>query len=207
MKTNFYTKNYFFGLSITIFIMSVIAFSDNLFTDVDQPSNSDPRMIIHGLIMFAWTIVLIIQTNQIRQLNVKQHMRFGIAGFIIAGLMLMSIFYLSYIGPDFADLPFFGKANRIFIPTFAVMLAIAYVKRFDKTLHQYLIFSGVLLAMEPILSRFCGNLGLDPAVYASFIWLALWLSIFIYDIISRKKLHPLLYGGFIFWIAVYMVVS
>ncbi|WP_420578624.1 hypothetical protein [Ekhidna sp.] len=207
MKKNFYTKNYFFALSVTILIMSLIAFSDNMVTDVDQPSNSDPRMIIHGLIMFAWTIVLIIQTNHIRKLNVKQHMRFGVIGFVIACMMLASIFFLSYIGPDFADLPFFGKANRIFIPAFAIMLAFAYLKREKKVLHQYLIFAGMMLAMEPILSRFCGNLGIDPGAYAGLIWLILWISIFTYDIISRKKLHPVLYGGFIFWIAVYIMVA
>lgn len=207
MKKNLYTKNYFFALSITILIMSLVAFSDNMITDVNQQSNSDPKMITHGLIMFAWTIVLIIQTNHIRKLNVKQHMRFGMIGFVIACMMLASIFYLSYIGPDFADLPFFGKANRIFIPAFAVMIVFAYLKREKKILHQYLIFGGMMLALEPILSRFCDNLGLDPSVYAGKIWIILWISLFAYDIISRRKLHPVLYGGFVFWIAVYIMVA
>lgn len=207
MKKNFYTKNYFFGLSITIFVMSLIAFSDNMITDVDQPSNSNPLMIIHGLIMFAWTIVLIIQTNHIRKLNVKQHMQLGKISFIIAVLMLVSINYLAYTGPDFVDLPFFGKANRIFVPVFAVMLLFSYLKRNNKALHQYLIFVGMLLCMEPILSRFCGNLGLNPAVFAFPIWLGLWITLFVYDIISRRKLHPFLYGGLIFLLAVYSVVS
>lgn len=207
MKKNFYTKNYFFGLSITIFIMSLIAFSDNMITDVGQPSNSNPLMVIHGLIMFAWTIVLIIQTNHIRRLNVKQHMQFGKIGFIIAVLMLVSINYLAYTGPDYVDLPFYGKANRIFVPTFAIILLFAYLKRYNKAVHQYLIFAGMLLCMEPILSRFGGNLGLNPAVYAFPIWLGLWFSIFAYDIISRRKLHPILSGGFIFFLAVYVIVS
>lgn len=207
MKKNFYTKNYFFALSIIVFVMSLIAFSDNMITDVHQPSNSNPMMIIHGLIMFAWTIVLIIQTNHIRKLNIKQHMQFGKVGFMIALLMLISINYLAYSGPDFADLPFFGKANRIFVPTFAIMLLFAYLKRYDKVLHQYLIFAGMLLCMEPILSRFCGNLSINPVVYAFPIWIGLWFSLFTYDIISRRKLHPVLYGGFIFFLTVYVIVS
>jgi len=207
MKKNFYTKNYFFGLSITILIMSVVAFSDNLFTDIHQPSNSNPMMIIHGLIMFSWTIVLIIQSNHIRKLNIQQHKRLGIVGFVIACLMLLSINYLAYIGPDFADLPFFGKANRIFVPAFAVMLVFAYLKRHNKVIHPYLIFAGVLLCLEPVLSRFCGNLGLSPDVYAAPIWLGLWLTLFVYDIVSRRKLHPFLYGGFIFLMTVYLIVA
>ncbi|WP_188460403.1 hypothetical protein [Marivirga lumbricoides] len=207
MKKNFYTTNYFFGLSIVIFIMSLIAFSDNMITDVSQASNSNPFMIIHGLIMFSWTIVLIIQTNHIRKLNLTQHKKFGIIGFIIAILMLLSINYLAYTEPDFVDLPFFGKANRIFVPVFAFMLLFSYLKRHNKVLHQYLIFAGMLLCMEPILSRFCGNLGLNPIVYAAPIWILLWISFFIYDIAARRKLHPLLYGGLIFIILVFQMVG
>ncbi|SMG39605.1 hypothetical protein SAMN05661096_02646 [Marivirga sericea] len=207
MKKNFYTKNYFFGLSITIFIMSVIAFSDNWLTDVGQTSNSDPKMIVHGLIMFAWTIVLIIQTNHIRKLNIAQHKKLGITGFLIAVLMLLSINYLAYLGPDFNQLPFFGKANRIFVPVFALMLLFAYLNRYNKLLHQYFIFVGMLLCMEPILSRFCANLDLSPMVFAFPIWLGLWISIFMYDIILRRKLHPILYLGFIFFLGVYIILS
>lgn len=133
MKKNFYTKNYFFGLSITFFIMSLIAVSDNLLTDVGQPSNSDPIMIIHGLIMFAWSIILIIQTNHIRKMNIAQHKKIGIVGFFIAILMLLSINYLAYVGPDFNELPFFGKANRIFVLVFALMLVFAFVRRYKTT--------------------------------------------------------------------------
>jgi hypothetical protein len=207
MKKNFYTRNYFFGLSIVIFIMSLIAFSDNMITDVDQASNSNPFMIIHGLIMFSWTIVLIIQTNHIRKLNIAQHKKFGIIGFVIAIFMLLSINYLAYTGPAFVDLPFFGKANRLFVPAFALLLLFAYLKRQNNVLHQYFIFTGMLLCMEPILSRFCGNLGLNPVHLAFPIWLGLWLSLFLYDIISRRKLHPILYLGFIFFLGVYAVVS
>jgi hypothetical protein len=187
--------------------MSLIAFSDNWLTDVGQPSNSDPIMIIHGLIMFAWTIVLIIQTNHIRKLNVAQHKKLGIAGFLVAILMLLSINYLAYLGPDFKELPFFGKANRIFVPVFAVLLLLAYLNRYNKLLHQYFIFVGMLLCMEPILSRFCGNLGFSPIIFAFPIWLGLWISIFAYDIILRKKLHPILYVGFIFFLGVYIVLT
>jgi hypothetical protein len=207
VKKTIYTKNYFFALSSIIFILSLIAFSDNMITDIDQPSNSNPYLLIHGVIMFAWTIVLLIQTNHIRRLNIQQHMRFGKIGFIIAILMLVSINFLAYTGPDFVDLPFFGKANRVFVPAFALMLLCAYLKRNNKILHRYLIFTGMLLCMEPILSRFCGNLGMNPAVYAFPIWLLLWVSLFIYDVVARRKIHPILYGGFLFFLLVYGMVS
>jgi hypothetical protein len=41
--------SYFSGISVLLLLLSIIAFSDNLFTDVGQPSNRDPKFIIHGL--------------------------------------------------------------------------------------------------------------------------------------------------------------
>ena len=50
-RNNFYTCNYFFGLSLTVFILGLIAFSDNFYFDVGQESNSNPAYIVHGLLM------------------------------------------------------------------------------------------------------------------------------------------------------------
>jgi hypothetical protein len=36
--------------------MSIAAFSDNLFTNIGQPSNRDPKFIIHGLFGLAWYV-------------------------------------------------------------------------------------------------------------------------------------------------------
>jgi hypothetical protein len=40
---------YFSIVSVLLLFLSVVAFSDNLFTDVGQPSNRDPKLIVHGL--------------------------------------------------------------------------------------------------------------------------------------------------------------
>ena len=53
-------KNYFFWASFFLLFLSVFAFSDNLFYDVKQESNSDPKFIIHGLFFLAWFIILVI---------------------------------------------------------------------------------------------------------------------------------------------------
>ena len=66
-STNLFTKNYFFALSLVFLSLGLIAFSDNFITDVGQESNSDPKFIIHGLIVYSWIGVLIIQTNRIRR--------------------------------------------------------------------------------------------------------------------------------------------
>lgn len=205
-RSNFYTRHYFFGLSLTVLIIGLIAFSDNFLFDVGQESNSNPGYVIHGLLMYAWLGVTVVQTNHIRKLNTKAHIRLGITGFVIALLMILSITYLNTIGQSYSELPFFGKANRIFFPVFAMMILLAYLKRDKPELHKHLIMVGILLMMEPMLSRVGMNTGTDAMVVAPLLWLLLWISLIVYDIIRLRKIHFLTYSGLIFCILVYKLV-
>ncbi|UZR99130.1 hypothetical protein [Chondrinema litorale] len=206
-RTNFYTKNYYFVLSVIILIIGLIAFSDNYLFDVHQESNSNPFYVIHGLIMFSWYTIIVIQTNHIRKLNVKAHKRLGIVGFFIAVLVIISIAYLNFIDVPYSELPFFGKANRIFFPVFILLIGLSYFKRDKPELHKHSVFVAILLMMEPLLSRVGMNTGTNAAVVAPIIWLILWISLFVYDIIRLRGLHFLTYSGLIFWIVVYEIVS
>lgn len=208
-RENSFTRNYFFGLSITVLILGLIAFSDNLLFDIQQESNSDPLFIIHGLLMFTWFVIVVIQTNHIRKLNIKSHMRLGIAGFVIALLMifLISYIYLFKIETRFDELPFFGKANRIFFPFFIILILLAYLKKNKAEFHKHAIMVGILLVMEPLLSRVAANTGTKSEIVAPAIWLILWLSLFIYDIIRARRIHFLTYSGLIICFVVYTIVS
>jgi len=205
-RTNGYTRNYFFVFSIIILLLGLIAFSDNFLFDIDQESNSDPGFIVHGILMYAWYTIVLVQTNHIRKLSIKSHMRLGMIGFIIALLIICSIGYLFMVGQPYEELPFFGKANRFFYAAFIGLLLLAYLKRDKPELHKHAIVVAILLLMEPLLSRVGMNTGTDPAIIAPIIWLILWLSLFVYDIASRRRLHFLTYGGFIYWIVVYNII-
>lgn len=206
-RNNVFTKNYFFVLSILILLLGLIAFSDNYLFDVQQESNRNPFYVIHGLIMFTWYMTIVVQTNHIRKLNIRAHKRLGIFGFCVAALVIISIAYLNFIDVPYNELPFFGKANRIFFPVFILLILLSYVKRNKPELHKHSIFVAILLMMEPLLSRVGMNTGTDAAVVAPIIWLLLWFSLFIYDIVRLRKLHFLTYGGLIFWFIVYAIVS
>ncbi|MGK7393576.1 MAG: hypothetical protein ACNS62_03350 [Candidatus Cyclobacteriaceae bacterium M3_2C_046] len=206
-RNNFYTKNYFFFLTLTVLMLGLIAFSDNFYFDIGQESNRDPGFIIHGLLMYAWFIIIVVQTNHIKKLNYKAHIKLGIFGFILAILISITIGYLFAVGQSYNELPFFGKANRFFYAAFIVLVLVGYLKRDKPELHKHAIIVGILLMMEPLLSRVGMNTGTDAAVVAPVIWLILWMSLFVYDIVRLKRLHFLTYSGLIFWFIVYAIVS
>jgi hypothetical protein len=205
-RQNWFTRNYFLGLSVTVLLLGLIAFSDNFLFDVGQESNSDPAFIIHGILMYSWFITVVIQTNHIRKLNTKAHRRLGVIGFFLAALMIAGIGYLFASGTPYSELPFFGKANRIFFPVFGILILLAYLKRDKPEFHKHAIIVGILLLMEPLLSRAVTNVGANAETLAPVIWLILWLSLFIYDLISHRRIHFLTWTGLIYWFAVYAFV-
>src|SRR5690606_41468851 len=105
-------------------------FSDNLITDVGQESNRDPKFIIHGLFMFAWFILFVVQANFIRKGNYKAHMKWGLAGMICAiGVFLSTVFVFVSVYKGLDVMPYFAKANRFFMLSFAVLIVLGYLNR------------------------------------------------------------------------------
>lgn len=95
-----------------------------------QKSNSDPRFIIHGLLMFAWFIIFVVQTNFIRKGNYKSHMKWGIAGMVTAiGVFVSSVYVFVTIYKGWGAMPFYAKANRFFMLSFAVLVVLGYLNR------------------------------------------------------------------------------
>lgn len=54
-------KAYFPVLGVFLLALSLVAFSDNLFTDIGQPSNREPRFLIHGFFALVWFTLLAAQ--------------------------------------------------------------------------------------------------------------------------------------------------
>lgn len=201
-------KDYFFVASIFLLLFSVIGFSDNLFFDVKQPSNSDPKFIVHGIFMFAWFIILTIQTNFIRKGNYKAHMRWGAAGMIAAAGTVITTFYvfaMVYKGWD--AMPFYVKANRFLMLSFALYVWLGYKNRKNPALHKRFLFLGTFFLLEPILSRFPLDMLSDNAFYIFMfsIWNMFFLSFFAYDWKSLKKIHRITWMSYVWLYTVYLI--
>lgn len=160
-------KYYFSVVSILVLILSLLAFSDNLITDIGQESNHDPKFVIHGLLLFLWMFILVIQTSLIRKDNLETHKKLGMAGMFVAiGVVLSTVYIFISTYSGFGNLTFFAKANRLFMASFAILIILAYRYRTVPEKHKRLIIVAVFFMLEPILSR---SLGLFNANL--FIWI------------------------------------
>lgn len=200
-------KYYFQTVSILLLFLSLIAFSDNLITDVRQESNSDPKFIVHGLIMFAWFILLVIQANFIRKGDYKAHMKWGKAGMICAvGVFLSTVYVFVAVYESWEAMPYLVKANRFFMLSFAVLIALAYRYRKNGVKHKRLILLASILILEPILSRVSGRLHIDHwELFIVLVWNSLFISLFVYDWLTLKKIHPISWVGFLWFYFVWAI--
>ncbi|MFZ1305304.1 MAG: hypothetical protein WAR80_05640 [Ferruginibacter sp.] len=194
-------KKYFFLVAgIFILIFSVIGFSDNLFTDVGQKSNSDPKFIIHGLFCFAWIVILVIQTNFIRKGNIRAHMKLGIAGMIAAaGVFLTTVYIFVVVYKGWDTMPYYVKSNRIFMLLFGFFVWLGYRNRKKPVLHKRFMYMATLYMLGPILDRAINHFYLQKVVsefvlydvIVKVLWFLFFIFLFIYDWKTVRKVHPL----------------
>ena len=197
-----------------LLILSVYAFSDNLFTDVGQKSNKDPKFIIHGLFCFAWMSIFLIQVNYARKLQYKQHIQLGLAGVVAAaGVFITTLYVFIMVFKGWHLMTPEVKANRFFMPGYALMIYLGYRYRKKPAIHKRLMLIATLYMLGPILSRALGHSFIDSLTVSDLAWditiLSLWtcffISLLLYDRIAIKKIHPVTLAGSGYYVLVWVL--
>ncbi|MBO0322775.1 hypothetical protein J0X14_10740 [Muricauda sp. CAU 1633] len=190
-------KYYYPIVSSLLLVLSLLAFSDNLFWDIGQQSNSDPKFIIHGLFMLAWFITFVVQSFFIFKKNYKAHMKWGRIGFLIAiGVFLSTVYVFIAVFKGWDAMQPFVRANRFFMLSFAVFLLLAYRYRKTKNYHKRFIFWAIALPIEPIIGRVSDLFQIENwELFYILVWHAFFISFFIYDWKTLKRIHVISWVG------------
>lgn len=197
--------------------LSLVAFGDNLVTDVGQPSNRDPKFIVHGLFLLAWMILLVVQSLLPRFGKLALHRRIGNYGFVVAvGVALSTLWLFAAVWKGFAALGVEAMANRLFLPLYAGCMIGAWRCRFRPDWHKRFVYCGTLFLLEPVLARTYDPLvapllppyapGTDDHLFYSYmavVWTAFYLALLAYDRAKNGRFHPLSLGSLATAYAVY----
>ncbi|MBL0925797.1 MAG: hypothetical protein IBJ12_15200 [Sphingomonadaceae bacterium] len=199
-----FRRYYFPAVTFLLLLLTLGAFSDNLFTDVGQPSNGDPKFIVHGLVCGAWMILLFVQTGLIGVRNTKLHRKLGLGAIAIAiGVTLSTVWLFIAAWKGWAAMSPEVKANRFLLPGYTVFIAFALIYRRRPIWHKRLMFTGTLFMLDPVLARvydpFVVPLFMtdwaEPQIERAFLpwffctWLAFFLSLAVYDIATLRRIH------------------
>ena len=203
-------KNYFFFAGIVMLLLALIGFSDNLFFDVQQESNSDPKFIIHGLFFLAWFVIFVIQTGFIRNRNYKAHIALGSTGMLIGlGVVVSTFFVFAAVYEGWSKMPFYVKANRIFTTSFAIFVLLAYLNRKKAAKHKRFLLMGTLYVLGPILDRVPSKFGdytfTQHIIFEVIVWNLFFITLFIYDWLTLRKIHPVSWLGCVWFYLVWLL--
>lgn len=212
-------RRYFPVMSIILLALTILGFSDNLFTDIKQPSNRDAKFIAHGLFCLAWMALFAVQANLAARGELRFHRSLGTAGAVVAaGVVLSTLWVFVAVWKGWDAMAVVGKANRVLLPSFAVAVWFGYRNRRRPDWHKRLMLIASLFMMEPVLSRAFDPF--DPVldlfteaqvdfawwVFFVIVWNALFLSLVAYDRITTRRVHPVTAYGYSWFCAVWAAI-
>jgi len=155
-----------------------------------------PLVHLHGALFTAWMLLFITQTTLVAARRTDIHRRLGIAGAVLAVVMVvvgLAVFFGKFgFHPDrmFLSVPL---AELLAFGSFVAM-GIAYRRQTD--MHKRLMLLATINVITPAIGRGQASLFHGGPIGLCVVTAILVLIALAYDLISRGRVHPaLIYGG------------
>jgi hypothetical protein len=195
----FVRRNFYFLLSTLFWLFMVVGFADNWLYDVDQPSNSVPKFIVHGLFAFAWFTIFMVQAALIRNKNRRLHRQLGILGFLVFVGMTLSTGYLylsAYLEKGYLRPLSQMVSSQL---AFAVVLAtLGFIQRAKHPLkHKTNMIFASLWLIQPGMDRWVDHI--FPAIFLE-LWLFVYVLLFVSLIWFYRRIPWQLAVGVLIWL-------
>lgn len=168
-----------------------------------------PILHIHGGVFSLWMLVLLAQTTLVSAHRVDLHRKLGMAGFVLACLMVVlgvlaaadSLGKASYL-PHRPDSLAFTVVPLTAILTFAVLIALAYRARKDPAMHKRLVILAMTGPIVAAISRWPFSWVFRNAEHATLVSFFFIVALVLYDLWSTHKIHRATLWGSLFVIVI-----
>jgi hypothetical protein len=203
-----YDRAFYGGMGVLLAAVTLVGFGPTFYfrwwfgptTTVTGVTTLSPFTYFHGALFTAWVALFIVQTSLIAARRVSVHRTLGVAGAVLAGLMvvvgLITAFGAARRG---AAPPGIEPLTFLVVPVFDMILFAAFVtaavvRRRDKEAHKRLMLLGYLSIIPASTARLPGLLPYGPLL---FFGLAYGLSFLGagYDYWSRGRVSPVYKWG------------
>src|ERR1700761_7451372 len=162
------------------------------------PPDISLLMALHGTVFTAWIAILIAQTSFVARNRRDLHIKLGIAGFIVAGLMLILGTLLAIDALKRGFTPPGGPPPAVFfaVPMFDMfaflpLLALGWSNRRRADYHKrYMLLSTAALldaAVARIPLAFIQANALPMSIVGADLFV---VAVWIYDFATRRRIHP-----------------
>lgn len=194
--------NFFSVMALIVAVLIFASFSMTYYVPLATSSKQFTLLRhLHGLVFFAWTVLIVVQPWLVRSGQIRRHREVGLLGAALAGSMvplglwMATVAIQDRINQKF-DLPFeFALYNLVDIALFALAIGWA-IREASRRIdwHRRLVFVSMLLLLGPASSRLwfvfesmpfpffdmAANVGADM----------LFIALAMYDRKVLGRLHP-----------------
>jgi hypothetical protein len=193
-------RRFYVGMAIAIAIVVFAGFSRSYFLKAYFGSPDLSLLLhIHGVVFTSWVLFLVAQTTLVATGRTYIHRRMGVAGAVLAGLLVVvgTMTAILRVKGGSAPIPGVSGLSFLAVPLFDMMLfailvgAALYFRRRLEAHKRLMLLATITLLGAPI-ARF--HLGGPPTFFGlSDLFI---VAIVVYDLATRRKIHPAtLWGG------------
>ena len=203
-----YDRQFFFAITLLLVVVVAIGFGPTYYLAGVFRAPLPSRIVhIHGAVFSTWMILLVVQTGLISTRRVEWHRKLGVAGFVLACGMVLTVLLTA------ADFAMRAKAKPnsealltlLVVPftdaaAFAVLAGLAYALRKNAAAHKRLIIIATAGLTRAALVRWHVPILFQhqhAAYTATYVFLVLLAT---YDLWSTRKIHRATIWGSVFLI-------
>jgi hypothetical protein len=187
---------FFSGIALLVLIAVSVGFARTYFlAGVFWAKLPSVMVHVHGALFTLWIALLVAQVALVASRRTSWHMRLGIAGMVLAPLMVITGFatLIGAIKRRFAPpfvLQIITAQDILLLGLFSFLIAWAFLARRDAPTHKRLVLCATFLIIIPAIARWpiVGNVAEDPTVFYILVNSCPALLV-VYDLWTRRSLH------------------
>lgn len=220
-------RNFFLTLMLLVWAAIISGFTYDLMVYQAARGFQFPSIVhIHALVFVAWLVLFSLQIILIRKNNLQLHKKLGMAAafliplMVILGIMTAIITETVKFGTPDANTPFLSIMLGDMLVFGSLSAAGFYFRKSDSPAHKRLLLLATLAISDAgfgrgfsyIVAPYFGKLYWTCTSYSEGFWpyigfqllgpLLLILALGIYDLITRKRLHPVYIVAVLWWLCI-----
>lgn len=210
-------RNFFLFMVALIWLGILMGFVPDIIRHVQTHKPPYPLVVhVHAFVFVSWLLLLTTQVLLIRSGHVDIHRRLGVAGMLLAPLMIVLGLATSVI-VDYLQFPLnhdspFLAIQLADLTNFGTLAIAALLLRGTPSAHKRLMILATIFISDAGFARWWGPelAQLGNGFWAN--WVQDYMSDFLlvaifatYDLITRRRLHPAFIAGALFGLAVEVI--
>jgi len=210
VRTGRRTRRFYLGMAIAIAITVFVGFSHTYYLKAWYGSRELSGLLhFHGLVFTTWVLFFVAQTTLVATGRTYLHRKMGVAGAVLAALVLTVGTTVAIIRVRSAGSPIPGVPPLSFLAipffdmvVFGILVGSALYLRRTLEAHKRLMTLSMIALLPAPIARMPSFLPLPPGPLTFFGLADLFIiPLLIYDVTTRGKVHPATIWGALLLVA------